>query len=405
MGGKVRQEIMGKVIILNATELGYQVIKALGKKGIQSIVLYDKEKDEIGRYSKYAVDSIKIPHFIEEPELLLDFLLKRREEWSGMLIIPTKDYGVEFLAKHKSILSRHYIVPTPDLDVVTRIVNKKHLYSTAQKLDIEAPKMFSPKSLNELYALRGEITFPCLLKPALGHLFYRKYDCKMLEIQNFDCLLSSYRHITNDFRDDEFELTVCEIIPGPDSRQMVQYVSYIDQNGDMLASMTSRKMRQDPPRYGYSRIAKSEKINDVDEQSFKLLRELGYHGFSEIEWKFDPRDSRYKLIEINPRFIYYIGLCVDCGINFPYIQYMDLVKQQKVRVNSYKENVYWIHLYKDVLHTLLHHNMEDLSLGEYIRPYVGRKSFAVFDFKDPKPFWCQWRQHLKGMLGLRNAEA
>lgn len=284
-------------------------------------------------------------------------------------------------------------------------MNKKPLYDAAQKLGIGVPKIFSPKSLAELKALEGEITFPCLLKPGLGHLFFRKFDCKMLEIRSFADMLDRYRHLTHDFTDDEFELMICEIIPGPDSRQMVQHVSYVDETGEVLASMTSRKMRQDPPKYGQGRIIKSERISDVDEMSYRLLRELGYHGFSEIEWKFDPRDSRYKLIEINTRFIFYIGLCVDCGINFPYIQYMDLVKGQKVRVNAYKENVYWIHLYKDVLHTALHHNMETLSLWEYIRPYVGKKSFAMLDFKDPNPFLQQWKQHIKGMLGLRNAEA
>ena len=92
---------MEKVIILNATELGYQVVRALGRQGIRSIVLYDKEKDELGRYSKYAAESIKIPRFIEEPELLLRFLIEKKEAWAGTLIIPTKDYTVEFLAKHK----------------------------------------------------------------------------------------------------------------------------------------------------------------------------------------------------------------------------------------------------------------------------------------------------------------
>lgn len=396
---------MEKVIILNATELGYQVVRALGRQGIRSIVLYDKEKDELGRYSKYAAESIKIPRFIEEPELLLRFLVEKKEEWAGTLIIPTKDYTVEFLAKHKDTLGQYYLIPTPDLRVVQRIVNKKPLYDAAQNLGIGVPKIFAPKSLAELKALEGEITFPCLLKPGLGHLFFRKFDCKMLEIYSFADMLARYSHLTHDFTDDEFELMICEIIPGPDSMQMVQHVSYVDETGEVLASMTSRKMRQDPPKYGQGRIIKSERISDVDEMSYRLLRELGYHGFSEIEWKFDPRDSRYKLIEINTRFIFYIGLCVDCGINFPYIQYMDLVKGQKVRVNSYKENVYWIHLYKDVLHTALHHNMETLSLWEYIRPYVGKKSFAMLDFKDPIPFLQQWKQHIKGMLGLRNNDA
>jgi predicted ATP-grasp superfamily ATP-dependent carboligase len=193
-------------------------------------------------------------------------------------------------------------------------------------------------------------------------------------------------------------MMICDIIPGPDSAQMVQYVSYIDQSGELLASMTSRKMRQDPPRYGQGRIAKSEKVAGVDEQSRKLLNGFGYRGFSEIEWKYDPRDGIYKLIDINPRFIFYIGLCVACGINFPYIQYSDLVLNKKVRMDSFRENVYWIHEYKDVLHTVLNHRMETLSFWDYVRPYLGKKSLAILDLKDMRPFYEQWRQHITNML-------
>jgi predicted ATP-grasp superfamily ATP-dependent carboligase len=162
--------------------------------------------------------------------------------------------------------------------------------------------------------------------------------------------------------------------------------------------MTSRKIRQDPPRYGQGRIARSERIPGLDEQSYRLLREVGYYGFSEIEWKYDPREGIYKLIEINPRFIFYIGLCIACGINFPYIQYADLVRHQKIRVDSFRENVYWIHEYKDVLHTALHHRMENLSLWDYLRPYLGRKSFAIFDPRDPGPFYHQWKEHAGNVL-------
>jgi predicted ATP-grasp superfamily ATP-dependent carboligase len=392
---------MEKVIVINATGLGYQVIKALAKYGIHSIVIYDKDNYEIGRYSKHVIDAIKLPGYIEKPELLLDLLLEKAQEWSGTLVIPTKDYGVEFLARHKEVLSRHYLIPTPDLDVIQRIINKKTLYDVAGRLGITGPKVFTPGSATELEALEGRITFPCLLKPGLGHLFFRRFDCKMTEANSFDDLMRNYRKFTGDFTNDEFEMMICEIIPGPDSKQMVQYVSYIDRSGELLASMTSRKMRQDPPIYGQGRITKSEKVTDVDEKSYELLKELGYYGFSEIEWKYDPRDARYKLIEINTRFVFYIGLCIACGVNFPYIQYADLVRNEKIRVDSFRENVYWIHEYKDVLHTALHHRMENLSLWDYLRPYLGRKSFAIFDPRDPGPFYHQWKEHMGNVLKRR----
>ena len=395
---------MEKVIIINATELGYQVIRALGEKGIRSYVVYDKEKDEIGRYSKYVLQAHKVPKYIEEPSRLLEFLLAKKEEWKGTLILPTKDYGVEFLAANKEILSPHYIIPTPGIEVIRGIVNKKNLYQTARKMGIDISKTFYPKSFEDLEALKSEIRFPCLLKPGLGHKFFRRFDFKMLEIHNFADLSESLSRITDGFRDDSYEIMISEIIPGLDSEHMIQFVSYIDREGEMLASMTSRKLRQDPPKYGQGRVAKSEKIADVNEVSLRLLKELGYYGFSEIEWKYDFRDRCYKLIEINPRYIFYIGLCVACGINFPYIQYMDLAKDRKVKIPDFEEGVYWIHLYKDVLHTLFHHHLENIPLREYLIPYLNKKAFAVWKPGDPFPFIQQWKQHLGNMIVKRYAD-
>ncbi len=389
---------MEKVIILNGTELGYQVIRALGEKGIRSIVLYDQDKDEIGRYSKYVTESIRIPGFIENPSLLLDFLLEKKGEWAGFLIVPTKDYTVEFLAAHQDILSKYYRIPKLDIEIVQKIMNKSALYRAAESLGIAVPKTFSPKTRDELNHIKADLRFPCLIKPGLGHLFYRKHDIKMIEVDTFEELVDEYKCLTSDFTKDEYELSISEIIPGPDSEQMIQYASYIDRSGELLASMTSRKIRQDPPKYGYGRVVKSEKSKCLDEMSYALLKNLGYHGFSEIEWKYDPREDKYKLIEINMRFIFYIGLCVACGINFPYIQYLDLVKGRKARSNSYQSDIYWIHLYKDVLHTLLHHHLEQFSLKEYMAPYLGRKVFAVLNKRDPKPFYYQWKQHAINMM-------
>ncbi|HBL24121.1 MAG TPA: hypothetical protein DDZ40_08395 [Deltaproteobacteria bacterium] len=389
---------MEKVIILTGRELGYQVVKALGKQGIGSIVIYGHERDEIAQYSRYAVESHKLPRFFDETGLVMDLLMRKADKWRGTMIIPTSDHGVKFLADNRDSLSDHYIVPTPGPDLIDTIVNKKSLYALARDIGIAVPGIHCPRSMDELNMLKGNITFPCLLKPGLGHLFSSRFDFKMMEIYSYDDLVRNYINLTQDFTHDEFNMMICDIIPGPDSKQMVQYVSYIDQSGELLASMTSRKMRQDPPRYGQGRIAKSEKVAGVDEQSRKLLSELGYRGFSEIEWKYDPRDGSYKLIEINPRFIFYIGLCVACGINFPYIQYADLVLNKKVRVDSFRENVYWIHEYKDVLHTVLNHRMETLSFWDYARPYLGKKSLAILDLKDMRPFYEQWRQHGTNML-------
>lgn len=392
---------MNKVILINATGLGYQVIRALKKKNIECIVIYDQKNEELGRFSRYPHQSVMVPNYIEEPDRLLEYLLKRSYELSGLLLIPTKDYGVEFLARHKEELSRHYIVATPDLAIVTRILDKKLLYEDLRKMGIGVPETYTVNTPDELYSLRDTISFPCLLKPGLAHRFLRRFSFKMLEIFSFEELVRNYSDLTNEFSVDPYDLMICDIIPGPDSKQMIQHASYIDKEGEVLASMTSRKIRQDPPKYGQGRVTRSEIIPGVDDLSKKLLRSLGYFGFSEIEWKLDPRDGQYKVIEINPRYINYLALCVECGINFPYIQYADLVLNQKIRVNTFRENVYWISEYKDFLHTILNHKLEAFSFWDYIRPYLGRKSFAIFDYKDPRPFYEQLKEHADNALKRR----
>jgi D-aspartate ligase len=392
------EEALKKVIILTGRELAYQVIRALGREGVRSIVIYGHERDEIAQFSKYVVESYRIPLFFDNTGRLMELLLKKRKEWAGTLIIPTEDYGVRFLSSMKDALSPYYIVPTPPVSTIDTIVNKKSLYSLAAAAGIPVAPVYSPATPEELKALKGKITFPCLLKPGLGHIFNRAFDLKMFEISNFEELTTLYEDLTCNFTRDDFDMMICDIIPGPDAQQMVQYASYIDGSGDLLAAMTTRKIRQDPPKYGQGRVTKSERIDAVYEQSFNLLKVLNYHGFSEIEWKYDPRDGIYKLIEINPRFIFYMGLCVACGVNFPYIQYCDLVRHQKVRIDSFRENVYWIHEYKDVLHTVFNHRLEHISLWGYIRPYLGRKTLAILDMKDPRPFYEQWKQHLINMI-------
>ena len=52
---------------------------------------------------------------------------------------------------------------------------------------------------------------------------------------------------------------------------------------------------------------------------------LGFHGISQVEFKRDPRDGRYKLMEINPRLWQWHGLAAACGVDLPRIAYCDLL--------------------------------------------------------------------------------
>ena len=69
------------------------------------------------------------------------------------------------------------------------------------------------------------------------------------------------------------------------------------------------------------------------DSGLRLLKALGFHGISQVEFKRDPRDGRYKLMEVNPRLWQWHGLAAACGVDLPLIAYRDLTGEQVEHVS------------------------------------------------------------------------
>ena len=69
-------------------------------------------------------------------------------------------------------------------------------------------------------------------------------------------------------------------------------------------------------------------MQEVVDAGLALLRALWFHGISQVEFKRDPRDGRFKLMEVNPRLWQWHGLAAACGVDLPLIAYRDLTGEQ-----------------------------------------------------------------------------
>ena len=70
----------------------------------------------------------------------------------------------------------------------------------------------------------------------------------------------------------------------------------------MLGTFCGRKLRQTPPVVGTCRVGEAFWVDEIVEAAFRLLRAISFHGVSQVEFKRDQRDGRFKLMEINPRY-------------------------------------------------------------------------------------------------------
>ncbi|KAF5437618.1 putative ATP-dependent carboligase, ATP-grasp superfamily [Candidatus Methanophagaceae archaeon] len=135
-----------------------------------------------------------------------------------------------------------------------------------------------------------------------------------------------------------------------------------------------------------STFVESVYISELVELGTCLLKALNYYGLSEVEFKKDIRDDKFKLLEINARTWLWHSLAIRCGVDFPYLLYKDMIGEHVEPITSFKENVKFIHFYTDlgvVINEVLKGKM---AFKDYFISLKGEKDFAVFSLVDPLPF-------------------
>jgi predicted ATP-grasp superfamily ATP-dependent carboligase len=91
----------------------------------------------------------------------------------------------------------------------------------------------------------------------------------------------------------------------------------MNRDGNVVAEFLHERIQQYPVSGGPSTDRVSIHHPEIKDWSLKLLRELSWQGIAMVEWKSDPRDGRFKLMEINPRFWGSLELAVRAGVDFP----------------------------------------------------------------------------------------
>jgi predicted ATP-grasp superfamily ATP-dependent carboligase len=373
---------MKKVIVIGCHVNGYGVIRSLGQKGFKVIALHYDNTD-FGHASKYVCERAKIPHPRIEEERFVDFLVRNSHKWEEALLVETNDDIAVSISKNKTELIKHYKILTPDWDVLRRLIEKPETYKLADKCNVPYPKTFLLMTLDELHEIKDEINYPCVLKPVLGYEFASRFNSKVFSVNNYDDLLSKFKLCL----ESGLEVMIQEIIPGPDSN-IYNLMLYMNSGGNISARFLSKKIRQNPPQFGHCRVGISHnRIPEIEEFTKRLLKEVNFRGFASAEFKKDPRDEQFKLMEINGRMVRRMWLAAYCGVNFPWIIYMDLVEGKQIEVNDYKKSAYWIELYQDVSNSIIRHNKEELKFSDYLKPYLSKdKTFADLSRDDFMPF-------------------
>ena len=374
------------VVTVGGYVQGLGLLRAFARRGTEVIVVNDRKMD-IVRYSKYCKDYVVKE--IDSSESLTRFLIDfaKTKGLNNWIILPTRDSVVYTLSKNKSFLEQYYKIPTPEWDIVKYAYNKKLTYKLAEKLGIPIPKTYYPDNVDDAIKISKNIEFPCILKPAVMHKLYDTTRSKLIKVLGKDDLIESYKKLTHIIPPSE--ILIQEIIGGLPAN-LFSFGSFI--SNESIGYIIANRKRQIPMDFGVgSTFVESASVVELKEFSLRLLKEIGYYGFSEVEFVKDPRDEKYKLLEINSRSWKWITITEQN--NFGLVPLVckwqhGIGGRQKLNNDpaSVLSNIKWIHFWQDLFVSLKEILKGNLSIGEYLKTLRGKKEFAVASWDDPLPF-------------------
>jgi predicted ATP-grasp superfamily ATP-dependent carboligase len=302
-----------------------------------------------------------------------------KEKLQGWVVFPTDDETVYVLSKHKKDLEDYYRITTPPWEVTKYAYNKKLTYKLALDLGLAIPKTFFPRSLKDIDLL--ELKFPVVIKPAIVKKFYNVTKCKVFLERNrheFEHLFEKASRIIP-----FSEIMLQEYIPGGTENQYSFCPLF--KNGKVLVRVIARRSRQHPMDFGHaSTFVETLNIPLLEEIGTKFLRAIDYYGIAEVEFKKDPRDGKYKLLEINPRIWGWHSITRKACLSLTYALFKDM-EGQKIASNGFTEGVKWLRLSTDMPTAIREILRNRLPLREYLRSLRGEKEFAVLNPRDPLP--------------------
>lgn len=354
------------------------VVRSLGRRGIPVWVL--PEQQRIATKSRYAVRSIQLPNVDEKRQVAFILAVAQRNGLDGWVLFPTEDTHAAMLAHNQAKLADRFRLATSPWETVEIAYDKRLTYRVAQKHGIDTPTTHYPRDRRAVELL--QCAFPVILKPAIKAVANRFTREKAWPIDDRRSLLARY-DVACTLVDPSL-IMIQELIPGGGESQF----SYgaICERGRALASVVARRTRQYPVDFGRSSsFVETVDAPEVELAGRHLLEAIGYTGVMEAEFKYDRRDHRYKLLDLNPRVWGWHTLTRPAGVDFPYFMWR-LAQHLPIGEVRVSAGYRWIRMTTDLPAAMRELRAGRISVASYLRSLRAPLEHAVLAADDPMPF-------------------
>jgi predicted ATP-grasp superfamily ATP-dependent carboligase len=357
------------------------VARSAGRLGIDVHVVHGGRAEEPAALSRYVRGSLVVPKAAPPSDWLRN--LRRIGQRLGRpLLVPIDDDASVLVDDHAEELSEHFLFPRRPDGMARLLSSKLELHRLCLRLGIPSPYSVVPEDADDAVDHAESFGYPIVLKRIARWVPSAEPGAPSVHIAaDRSSLVAAYARMRSPR---EQNVLLQEYIPGPPA-SIWMLNAYLDADSQPLVAFTGRKLRQYPAYTGAATLGVCERNPTVEADALRLLREVGYSGIIDLGFRYDERDGRYKLLDVNPRigatFRLFVG---DGGLDVLRALYLDMTGQPVPSAGPY-EGRRWIVEPLDLLSSYRYWRDGAVSPAGWLRSLRGVREAAWFAPDDPLP--------------------
>jgi D-aspartate ligase len=384
-------DVSTPVVVLKGNHHGsLGIARSLGRLGVSVYCIESDTRFPALRSRFFKRNFVSNFDPTKPKETISDLLNISKKIGKRSILIATSDESAVFFSEYADELSEGYIYPHIPHSLAYSLTSKKDMGCLAKENGVPTPNASFPKSRSDVVEFLADSQFPIVLKAIYGSTSQPVFSRKNQVVQTKADLLELFDQYKNPSLSN---VMLQEYIPGSDE-SVWMFNGYFDERSNCLFGITGKKIRQAPAYGGTTSLGICVQNDKVANMTKDFMKKIAYKGILDIGYRYDERDGKYKVLDINPRigctFRLFVG---DNGLDVARVEYLNLTGGS-IPLSRTVEGRKWFAEDLDFYSSSRYFLDRNITLGEWIKSFRGVKEAAWFAFDDPLPFL---------MMGLRSS--
>jgi D-aspartate ligase len=295
------------------------------------------------------------------------------------VLFPCSDQWTLAVGSLPADVAASHVATVAPIDVLRLLIDKKLFARAAEDYGVPAPRVFDAADLD---IIEGDALQSFFLKPTSSQVFSKRFGVKAMPLESH----AHAAELLGTMAEEGIEVVLQEFVPGPPT-SLVCLDGYVDRSGTMRACLARQWLRMYPRTFGNSTLTVTiplDEVADAVDSLCRLFEGIGYVGLFNAEFKYDARDGRFKIVEVNARPWWQVELARAAGFDVCAMAYHDALGEPLPPAGEYRIGLTWVHPVPDLRAWWTGRMHGDRTGGFPLRVWF-QGANALFSRDDPKP--------------------